>query len=769
MDRDGILRKLKDRVLILDGAMGTMLQKYGFTKGCPDELNIKNADIVKKIHKEYADAGSELIITNTFGANRIKLKKYGLEGKLNEINKAGIKNVREACPNCLVVGDVGPLGELMEPFGKITFDDAYETYKEQIEALKDADLLIIETISDIRELKAALIAAKEIFDGPIISSMTIQEGRTSTGTDVETYVTIADSLGADIIGVNCSDGPDGMYETAKIIAMNTNKPICLQPNAGMPKIIDNKTVWDYPIERFADYSEKFVKLGANIVGGCCGTNPDFIRVVVKKVKGVKPKQRNVIGKTKLCSRTKTIEIKPTLIVGERINPTNRKGFIEEIKNGKIDYIRNQALQQVEEGASLLDINVGVAGVDEASTLPKTIETVQNIVNVPLVIDTANVKALEEALKKCDGKCLINSVNGSEKSLKAVLPLAKKYGAAVIALCLDDSGIPKTKEKRIDIAKRIIKEAENIGIRKEDIIVDSLVLTIATNPENEKIILDVVGGIKRLGYKTILGVSNISHGLPNRNEINSKFLTKAKKIGLDLAILNPLDNIMQQDTSIEIKIRKVKKEDYENLPVEKQLYNAILFGDKDNIGEIVEKALDKLRALEINDILIDALNDVGKKFNNKEYFLPNVLLSAEAMRRAFSRLNKEIRKEGGKERGKVLFATVENDIHDIGKNIVIALLESHNYKVIDLGANVKTQKIIDEVKKNKPDIVGLSALMTTTVMEMEKVIKELRRENINIPVIVGGAVVTDDYASQIKAAYGKDALSAVKKINELIKK
>jgi len=768
MDKNKLFSKLKEKVLVLDGAMGTELQKRGFKTGCPDELNIKNAEMVKAVHKSYYEAGSDLILTNTFGANKIKLAEYGLNDKVKEINEAAVKNVREACPNALVVGDVGPLGSYLEPLGKLTFDEAYETFKEQISALKGADFLILETMSDIRVLKAGLIAAKEVFDGPIITSMTIQDGRTTTGTDVETYVEVADTLGADIIGTNCSDGPEGMLKTAEIIVKNTNKLICLQPNAGLPKIVDKKTVWDYPIEEFASYASKFAKLGANIVGGCCGTNPDFIKAVKDKVKDLKPVERKIEVKTKLCSRTKSIEIKPTLIVGERINPTNRKGFIQEIKEGKDKYIRNQALQQVEEGASFLDVNVGIAGGDETKALPKAIEAVQNVVDVPIVIDSSNFEALELALKKCAGKPLINSVNGAEDSLSNVLPLAKKYGAAILALCLDHDGIPKTVEKRVSIAKKIISEAEKVGIRKQDIIVDSLVLTIATNPENEKIILDAVKEIKKLGYKTILGVSNISHGLPNRTEVNSKFLTKAKKVGLDLAILNPLDNIEQADTSINIKIKKVKKEDYKNLPVDKQLHNAILYGDKDNIVEIIDKSLSSLKAMQINDILIDALNEVGRKFNAKEYFLPQVLLSAEAMRRAFARLKKELKQEGGKEKGIVIFATVENDIHDIGKNIVIALLESHNYKVIDLGANVKTKKIIKEVKEQKPDILALSALMTTTVLEMENVINELRKEDIKIPVIVGGAVVTDDYARQIHATYGQDALSGVKRINDLIK-
>ncbi|MBW2988849.1 homocysteine S-methyltransferase family protein [Candidatus Woesearchaeota archaeon] len=769
MEKNRILDMLKEKVLVLDGAMGTMLQRSGFEKGCPDELNITDPELVKSIHKAYADSGSDLIITNTFGSNRLKLEKYGLQDKLREINEAAVNNVREACPKCLIVGGVGPLGEFIEPLGKISFDDAYSLYKEQISCLKDADLIIIETISDIMILKAAVIAAKDVFAGPVITSMTLQDGRSTTGTDTKTYVAIAESLGTDIIGVNCSDGPEGMHETLKVIAANTGKPICLEPNAGLPKIAGEKAVWDYPIEKFAGYAKKFADLGANIIGGCCGTDPGFIRAVSERVKNIKPKKRPANRETVLCSRTKTMTVKPTLIVGERINPTNRPGFADEIKKGRTDYVRGQALQQVNEGASLLDINTGVAGADESDYLPKAVSAVQSIVDVPLVIDTSDPKALEKALKVCSGKPLVNSVNGSEKSLREVLPLAKKYGAAVIALCLDDSGIPKTREKRVGTAKKIIKEALKAGIREQDLIVDCLVLTIATNPENKDMILGALKEIKKIGYKAILGVSNISHGLPDRSRINSKFYTQAHKAGLDLAILNPLDNILMKESDIRVEVKKVRKEDYKGLPIDKQLYNAVLYGDKDNIIRMIEGALGTLKAIEINDILIKALEEVGKKFNNKEYFLPNVLLSAETMKTAFIRLKRELAKEGGKEKGTVLFATVENDIHDIGKNIVIALLESHNYKVIDLGANVKTSRIISEAKKHKPDILALSALMTTTVVEMKNIINELRKQGINIPVIIGGAVVTDDYAHQIKAAYGKDALSAVKSLNELLKK
>ena len=770
MDRGEFLKLVKEKVLVIDGAMGTMLHKAGFTKGCTDELNLKNPELIKSIHKSYADAGANIIITNTFGANRLKLAEYGLGDKTIQINQAAVKIAREAAPNCIIAGDIGPLGKYIEPLDELTFDKAYELFSEQARGLKDADLLIIETISDIKELKAAILAARGNANKPIIASITFQEGRTSTGTDVETYTAIADSLDIDAVGVNCSEGPEELLEVAEVITKNTNKPIVVQPNAGLPKIINNKTVFTQTPEDFAKYADEFYKLGVNIIGGCCGTNPEHIKKIAEKLKNKKPVNRNIEEKTKLCSRTKTLTIEnKTIVVGERINPTGKKNFQDEIREGKTNYIREQALLQKEEGAALLDINVGVAGIDEKKTLPKAISIIQNIVDIPLVIDTSNVEALEFALKQSDGKPLINSVNGTEKSLRNILPLAKRYGAAIIALTIDHEGIPQTKEKRIEIATRIIKEAEKIGIKKQDIIVDCVTLTIATNPENEKILLDSMKEIKRLGYKTILGISNISHGLPNRSEINSRFLTKAAKAGLDLAIINPKDNIVQESTEIELfKKKEIGIEQYKELPIERQLHNAILYGDEENIIEIVEKGLKKLEALELNELLIDALTEVGYKFNRKIYFLPQVLASANAMKKAFSRLKDELRKDNGRQKGIVMFATVENDFHDIGKNIVVALLESNNYRIIDLGKNVPKEKIVEAVKEYGPDMIGLSALMTTTVIEMEGVIKELRNTNINIPVIIGGAVVTEDYANEIKAAYSKDALGAVKKVNEIIR-
>lgn len=763
-----LIERLKSSVLFFDGAIGTFLQKEGILDGCPWKLNLINPKLVQNLHKIYADAGADIITTHTFGANRLKLKDYKLSNKVKQINQAAVKNARKAAPNCIIAGEIGPIGKYIEPLDSITFDKAYKIYQEQVKALKGVDILIIATIVDIKIMRAALIAAKES-GKTVITSMTFDGLRTATGTDVKTYTKIVDSLGADIIGANCSAGPKELYGVAKIICKNTNKPVIIQPNAGLPRLVNGETVFDTTAEEFAKWGPKFVKLGVNILGGCCGTNQEFIKLLIKKTKKLEPlKKKNKI-KTSLCSRTKTIELgNKTFIIGERINPTGREDLRESIKSAKISVIRKDALKQKEDGASLLDINMGVPGTDEINNLKNAVEIVQNTVDLPIVIDTSNKKALEEALKKCDGKPLINSVNGHPDSIKDILSLAKKYGAAVIALCLDEKGIPSSVKGRIEIAKKIIKAAEKLGIPKEDVIVDSLVMTIATNPENEDIILKAVKDIKRLGFKTILGVSNISHGLPNRSEINQKFFTKTVKAGLDLALLNPKDNILRKNTDISLRIKK-EKIDYDKLDTKKKLFQAIIHGDKENILSLVNDSLKELDAYQINDILICGLEEVGKKFNTKEFFLPNILQSASTMKIAFNRLKKEIKKTEKKEKAKIIFATVEHDIHDIGKNIVISILESHGYKIIDLGIDVPLKKIINKVVKEKADLIALSALMTTTAPEMEKIIKELKKESIKIPVIIGGAVITKDYAKSIDAVYSRDALSSVKVIKKILEK
>lgn len=769
--KPALLDALQERVLLLDGAMGTMLQRADIIAGCPEELNLTRPGIVKEVHAAYAAAGADAVLTNTFGASRIKLDKYGLGGQVVAINRAAVVNARAAAPACFVIGDVGPLGELLEPLGALTFDAAYAAFREQVEALAGVDALIIETISDIRELKAALLAAKDAFSGPVISSMTIQDGRSTGGTDAVTYAVIADALGAAVIGLNCSDGPEGLYETAKLLVRSTGKPVCLQPNAGLPRMVDGQPVWEYPVRRFAEYAEKYRRLGVSLIGGCCGTTPEYIGAARELLAGKSLVAREAPRGTRLCSATRTVLVAPTVVVGERINPTNRKGFAEELRRGETRYVRDQALQQVAEGARLLDLNVGLPGLGEAALLVKVVRAVEQVVDVPLVLDSSDPVALESALRACAGKPLINSVNGSSKSLAAVLPLAKRYGAAVIGLCLDDDGIPSTAEGRVAVALRILAAAERAGLSRADVIFDPLVMTVAVDPTSERVTLDALARLKGLGLTTVLGVSNISHGLPGRSALNARFYTKAHQAGLDLALMNPLDTILCEETSLAVAAPLVKRVDYGRLSLAEKLRGAILYGDQEVIVSLVEEALGSMDALALNALLVSALEEVGRRFNAKEYYLPQVLLSAQAMKVAFGRLKREFEKQeavlGGGSPGTVLFATVENDIHDIGKNIVIALLESHRYRVIDLGFNVKREKIIAAVERERPDVVALSALMTTTAPEMERIVVELRRRGDAVPVIVGGAVVTGDYAAQIRAGYAKDALSAVKKIEELI--
>lgn len=761
-----IIKLLKERILYSDGAMGTLLQQKKLNCRCPEELNLSNPNIIYQIHKAYADAGADIIITNTFGANRLKLQKFNLVNNLKKINKAAINLAKKAAPNSIIAGDISELGEYIEPLGKITFDQAYKIYKEQVKALEEADILIIETTSDIKLLKAALIAAKE--SGKlIISSMTFEGTRTTTGTDVKTYCVIAESLGADIIGANCSGGPKQLLDVAKIITKTTNKPIIIQPNAGLPKLINKKTVFPQDPQTFSKYASEFIKIGVNILGGCCGTTPDHIKTLVKTTQNLKPIKREITPKTYLCSRSKTIEIgNNTLIVGERINPTGKPAFQEELKQGNFSTVRSEAITQDQQSADLLDINVGVPGTDEESNLKNSIQVVQDTVDLPLVIDTSNIKALENALKQSDGKPLINSVNAHSKSLNSILPLAKKYGAAIIALCIDETGIPKTTNKRVEIANKIIKQANNHNIPNQDIIIDPVTLTLATNPDNDKIILDSLKEIKKLGYKTILGISNISHGLKDRSLINQKFLTKAKTAGLSLAIVNPIDNIYHSDTDISIP-KTEKNIEYTNKTIDEKLFESIFYGDSDNIKRLIHEALKTYEPLKINNILIKALESVGEKFNNKLIYLPQVLQSAKAMKIAFKILKTKIKKSQIKHNIKILFATVEHDIHDIGKNIVISILESHGYDVIDLGIDVPVKKIIDQAKIHNPNIIALSALMTTTAPEMEELVNELKKTKLKIPVIIGGAVITSDYAKNIDAAYSPNAITAVKTIKQLL--
>jgi len=783
------LELLKERIVFFDGAQGTELQKKNVSFKCPEELNLTRPDIVKSILKSYAGAGSDLINTFTFGANQLKLSDYGLEKKTREINIAAVKIARSAVGrNRYVAGDVGPIGKYLEPLDKLSFDEAYDVFSEQIIGLRDAgaDVLMLETMTDIREMKAAITAAKQNTMLPVIASMTFEGERTGTGTDPKTFAAIAESLGADIIGVNCSLGPDGLFPVVKEICNSTHLPVMVKPNAGVPRVVNGNTVFDATPKYMVEYAVKFYKLGVNLIGGCCGTTPEHIRTIVKALKGKKPVPRRVKPVTRFCSRTKTVALTGyPVVVGERINPSGRKELADEIKRGVSNIIRKEALNQQSKGASLLDINVGLPGIDESKTLRTAMIAIQGASDLPIVIDTSDKKALEEALKISDGKPLINSVNGKKSSLDSILPLAKKYGAGVIGLCLDEKGVPKTADEKVRIAKKILKAAEKTGMRKEDVVIDCLTMALSTDKNSANETLKALKQVKKLGIKTLLGISNISYGLPNRTQVNSAFLSMALKAGLDMAIINPTDkavmNTFKSSSSATGKdinfseyiklqtVQRKKRRGQAITSIDNMLYYAIIDGSEDSIIPLVEDALKKgYAALKINEILISALNEVGRKFNKKEFFLPNVLLSASAMRKAFERLKKELKKEKSKSHGRILFATVKDDVHDIGKNIVIALLESRNYEVIDLGKDVDAKKIIQAAMKQKPNLICLSALMTTTVVNMPLVIKELKKQGLKIPVMVGGAVVTESYAKSIGAFYSPDALKAIDAVKMSLK-
>ncbi len=800
MKRD-FLKELKKRPIVFDGATGTMLQRLGLKAGgCPDELVLKEPELVKKVHSAYKDAGADAVSTNTFGANRVKLREYGLESKVREINIQAARLARQAVGDSVfVAGDMGPIGRFIEPVGELPFDEAVEIFTEQAIALKDggADLIVIETMMDMREIKAALIAAKS--SGlPVVATMTFDETmRTVLGTCPEAFAVTAEGLGADAVGANCSLGIEGIYKAIVAMSRVSAIPLMAQPNAGIPVLKGADTVFPASPDDMAAYAQRLGQAGVRILGGCCGTTPEHINKMARAFKSG-PICENTLALqfTKLSSRTRAVVFGGGLspiVIGERINPTGRKALAEELKQGKTSMLRGEAREQEAAGADALDVNVGVPGIDEPPAMKTAIFAVNENSSLPVVIDSSRLAAIEEGLKAVDGKALINSISGEEKKLKEILPLAKKYGAALLALALDDAGIPQTAEGRLKVAETILKRCLDAGIKKEDILIDCLAMTVSAEPKSAVETLKAIRLIKeRLGLSTVLGVSNISFGLPCREAINSSFLSMAIGAGLDAAIINPMNKAMMdaffaarllaaKDMKAERYIQRfksVQSATAQSAPTLKQetidgkLKKAVIEGDDENIVRLVEEALNQgWEPLKVSNVcLIPGLEEVGRLFASNAYYLPQVMQSAAAMKKAFERLKKELKGKKGPSAGKVLLATVEGDIHDIGKNIVATLLENHGFEVIDLGKNVPTGRIVSEAIKNRVDIVGLSALMTTTVMEMDNVIKELKKQGIEAMTIVGGAVVTKEFSDKIKAdEYGGDALSAIEKMKKLVER
>lgn len=785
---------LKKGYIVLDGAMGTMLQKKGMKMGVvPETLGITKPDWIIDIHKQYIEAGSDIVYANTFGANRYKLKGTGYSTE--EIIKKAIENGRKACEGSksFVALDIGPIGQLLEPTGSLSFEEAYDIFKEEILAGKDADVIVIETMTDLLETKAAVLAAKENSNLPVFVTMTFEENkRTFTGCSVSAMVLTIVGLGVDAIGVNCSLGPDQLAPIVEEIGKWSDIPVIVKANAGLPDPVTNE--YDVTPEQFVEDYKQMLKFGARIFGGCCGTNPEYIRAV--KAMLVEAQKNNEFESNRqerqlaICSPINTVVVNQPRIIGERINPTGKKRFKQALVEKDMNYILGQATEQIEAGAEILDVNVGHPEIDEKEMMIKTVKELQGIVSVPLQIDSTKPEVIEAALRVYNGKAIVNSVNGEDKVLDTILPIVKKYGAAVIGLALDENGIPADYKGRVEIAKKILNKALSYGIPKEDVIIDCLVLTVSAEQKAAGETLKALNIVKNeLGLRTVLGVSNISFGLPNRELVNKTFLTMALTNGLDLPIMNPnvpsmvwavrtykvladidknsMEFISHADEYTEVVGNSKTKEGAvpadngdANDGKNSKLLKAMEQGLKNEGAELTRAYLENKDAMEIiNDMLIPALDVVGDKFEKGKIFLPQLIMAADVAKVCFDEVKNYMSAKGGQseQKGKIVIATVKGDIHDIGKNIVKVILENYGYNVIDLGRDVDPMKVVEAVKENDVKLVGLSALMTTTLGSMEDTINLLKENNLDCKIMVGGAVLTEDYAMKIGADYyAKDA-------------
>lgn len=783
----------------LDGGMGSMLQKGGMPVGAlPEVYNITEPERIIAVQRQFVEIGSDIIYANTFGANRHKMAKSGYS--VQELIAAGIACAREACAGteAKVALDIGPIGQLLEPLGTLTFEEAYDIFVEEIEAGQDADLIVIETMTDLYETKAALLAAKEHADKPVFCTMTFEPNlRTFTGCTVASMAMTLEGLGADAIGVNCSLGPDELFPIMEEMAKWTTLPLIIKPNAGLPDPITG----EYLISpgEFADALEKYAELGVTIYGGCCGTTPAHLTAAYTRLEGCTIAKRHPEIPAAVCSASEVVPIDQPRIIGERINPTGKKRFKAALQDGDMDYILDQAVQQVDAGADLLDVNVGMPGIDEKGMMIRTVKALQSIGGTPLQLDSTIPAVLEAALRVYNGKPIVNSVNGEEASLQKVLPLVKKYGAAVVGLTLDENGIPKKAEDRFAIAKRILERAEALGIPKRDVYIDCLTLTASAEQDGARETLKALRRVKEeLGLKTVLGVSNISFGLPNREAVTRTFLTMALENGLDLPIINPNIRTMTEavrayrllcsiDKNCAAFVEayanipplsagasaavNVKTDSPEKKPEQLDLPYAMSHGLKNEGAKITAQLLEQTDPMEIvNHILIPALDEAGQLFEKGKIFLPQLIQTAGVAQAAFEVIKTTLiqRDAAPVSRGEIVLATVKGDIHDIGKNIVRVLLENYGYTVIDLGRDVPCQLVADTAKERGVKLVGLSALMTTTLGAMEETIQLVKKACPDCKIVVGGAVLTADYAEKIGADfYAKDAMETVAVAKQII--
>lgn len=783
----GVRQLIGKEILFFDGAMGTMLQNKGLALGeLPELYNLTHKELIFEVHQAYLEAGAQFITTNTFGANHFKLDKtnHTVEEVITAAVNIAKNAIRQSDKEAYVVLDIGSTGKLIEPLGDVTFDELYENFKQQVIAGEKAgcDCILFETFTDLYELKAGVLAAKENTSLPIFCTMSFESnGRTFFGTTLEAMVLTLEALGVDALGINCSLGPKELEPIVEKLTSIATLPILVQPNAGLPVMKDGKAHYNITDIEFSMYMECFAKLGVSILGGCCGTNPEYIRQVIERVGKQSCHRREAPRLDGICSASQTIHFDDVRVIGERLNPTGKKMLQAALRNNDLDYVLQEALKQQEDGAHLLDVNVGLPDIDEVKMLPEVIKEVQSVTSLPLQIDTSNSKAMEAAVRIYNGKPIINSVTGKEESLREVLPIAKKYGAAVLGLTLDETGIPESAEERLAVARKIVDRALEIGIPKEDIFIDCLVLTASAQQQLVKETLRAVAMVKNeLGVKTVLGVSNVSFGLPNRPLLNKTMLAMALMQGLDAPIMNPGDEGMWESISAYRVLmgKDIESKDYisrygqtmtnvaNELKADESmtLEIAIKQGLREAARQQTKKLLEGKKPLEIiEEEIIPTLNEIGILYEKQELFLPQLIKSAETAQEAFQILKAEMDEHIEADQGKeVVLATVYGDIHDIGKNIVKTVLGNYGFKVIDLGKDIHPDRIVEVVKERGIKLVGLSALMTTTVESMGKTIVALREHCPECKVVVGGAVLTPRLADFVGANYyAKDAMETVR--------
>jgi len=792
-----ILRRLGREVLVVDGAMGTMLQRAGMPSGqCPEELNVTNPEMVLDVHRAYVTVGAECISTNSFGGSRPKLAEYGLEDRVEELNRAAVRLARASGAQH-ILADVGPTGLVMQPLGTATFDEVFAVFVEQITALaaEDPDAIAFETFTDLAEIRCGLLAARSVTDLPLIASMTFgRTGRTElSASDPETVAVVLEACGASVVGMNCGLGPEQMLPLVEQMAAATTLPLVVQPNAGLPTLVDGRTHFPGTPEQMGLHAARFAALGAGLVGSCCGSSPSFTGAILDEAKAVAlPMTRVRPEGVALASARRTVRLgagRPLVIIGERINPTGKKALADSLRAGSMELVRSLAVQQEQAGASLLDVNVGAAGVDALAVLPQAVIALAGLTDLPLVIDTTDPVALEAALRAYPGRALVNSVNGGSASMTSVLPLAARYGATVVVLALDDdAGIPATVDGRVEIVERVRAAAHAHGLSDADLMVDCLVMTAATDPRAASVTLDALRAVKASGLATVLGVSNVSHGLPGRAELNATMLALAESAGLDAAIYDPgaarpvpsdeaEDVLLGRDpqaarwiahTGAAIAAPAATPDAAPDANA--ALAAAVERGDADGAPRLVDELL--ATGVDPRDViaavLTPAIRRLGEAYGRGEVFLPQMMVAADAMKAAVTQVKSHLPEGEDGSAGRVVFATVKGDVHSIGKDICVSLLESQGFVVDDLGVDVGSARV--ESAAEGADAVCLSALMTTTLPAMRRTVAALKAEDPARPVLVGGAVVTQAWATEIGAdGYAADAPGCVESVRTLIER